>query len=115
MDAVPIAASRGIKRPVSRVISIMRASAVSGARHAAPNTAAAPTTTNVVVSTTSAAWKCPAMSPTSAPRNSDGAKRPPTRPPPTQMLVAAILAASRPMRLDTDKLVESRKISSRLT
>lgn len=54
------------------------------------------------------------MSPTSAPMKSEGAKSPPTRPPPTHREVAAILASSRELRSTTERRVESRKISSRL-
>ena len=70
--------------PVSFVISTMSAMAVSGARHDAPSTAAAPTTTKVDLSATPRGERLDTMSPTRAPRNNEGANRPPTRPPPTQ-------------------------------
>ena len=62
------------------VISTMRAMAVRGALQAAPSTAAAPTTTRLVGSDRPqvSATKWPMMSPTSAPRNREGANRPPT-------------------------------------
>jgi len=59
--------------------------------------------------------RLPMMSPTRAPKNREGANRPPTSPPPRHTLVAAILAKSSEPRAPTDISVELRKMSSRLT